>query len=275
MTRSEFDVLVDKCMTSPLFQKALSEFDLPEGFEVVIEPWPYGGLDHTDENRRFFQGLCFAQDKRSGNEDSNFYSFPLPIIPVMDAHTQKITRVDRPATGGNGDGLLEQTFKRDIIGHCKSSEYVPELLPEGTRKDLKPLNVVQPEGPSFRVTNESLVEWQKWRFRVAFNPREGATIHDVSYDGRSVMHRLAISEMVNYMLSQTYSWELIVLRLLRPFRMPTLDPLSIGNRPLTLAMAAAETWLTTSHWAVTVSGSLNISTPLSPGKTAPPKPFRM
>lgn len=184
-------------MKSPLFQQALSEFDLPEGFEVVIEPWPYGGLDHTDENRRFFQGLCFAQDKRSGNEDSNFYSFPLPIIPVMDAHTQEIIRVDRPATGGKGDGLLEKTFKRDIIGHCKPSEYVPELLPEGTRQDLKPLNVVQPEGPSFRVTNESLVEWQKWRFRVAFNPREGATIHDVSYDGRSVMHRLAVSEMVN------------------------------------------------------------------------------
>ncbi|KAJ5481212.1 hypothetical protein N7475_000024 [Penicillium sp. IBT 31633x] len=195
LTLTEFDVLVDRCMKSPLFQKALSDFDLPEGFEVVIEPWPYGGLDHTDENRRFFQGLCFAQDKRSGNENSNFYSFPLPIIPVMDAHTQEIIRVDRPATGGKGDGLGEQTFKRDIIGHCKPSEYVPELVPEGTRKDLKPLNVVQPEGPSFRVTNESLVEWQKWRFRVAFNPREGATIHDVSYDGRSVMHRLAISEM--------------------------------------------------------------------------------
>lgn len=197
LTRNEFDVLVDQCMKSPLFQQALSEFDLPEGFEVVIEPWPYGGLDHTDENRRFFQGLCFAQDKRSGNEDSNFYSFPLPVIPVMDAHTQEIIRVDRPATGGKGDGLLEQTFKRDIIGHCKPSEYVPELLPEGTRQDLKPLNVVQPEGPSFRVTNESLVEWQKWRFRVAFNPREGATIHDVMYDGRSVMHRLAVSEMVS------------------------------------------------------------------------------
>lgn len=182
-------------MASPLFQQALAEFQLPEGFEVVIEPWPYGGLDRTDENRRFFQGLCFAQDKRSGNEDSNFYSFPLPVIPVMDAHTQEIIRVDRPATGGKGDGLLEQTFRRDIIGHCKPSEYVPELLSEGTRKDLKPLNVVQPEGPSFRVTNESLVEWQKWRFRVAFNPREGATIHDVWYDGRSIMHRLAVSEM--------------------------------------------------------------------------------
>ncbi|KAI9044830.1 putative copper amine oxidase [Aspergillus affinis] len=195
LTVSEFDVLVDRCFASPLFKQALAEFDLPEGFEVVIEPWPYGGLDQVEENRRYFQGLCFARDKTKNNADANFYSYPLPLIPVMDAHTQQIIRVDRPATGGKGEGLRDQTFKRDIIGHCKGSDYVPELLPEGTRKDLKPLNLVQPEGPSFRITNESLVEWQKWRFRVAFNPREGATIHDVWYDGRSIMYRLAISEM--------------------------------------------------------------------------------
>ncbi|KAL6238306.1 hypothetical protein BDW75DRAFT_201973 [Aspergillus navahoensis] len=195
LTLSEFDVLVERCFASPLFREALAEFDLPEGFEVVIEPWPYGGLDLAEPNRRFFQGLCFAQDATKKNPDANFYSYPLPLIPVMDAHTQEIIRVDRPATGGKGEGLREQTFKHDIIGHCKGSDYVPELLPEGTRKDLKPLNVVQPEGPSFRVTDESLVEWQKWRFRVAFSPREGATIHDVWYDGRSVMHRLSISEM--------------------------------------------------------------------------------
>ncbi|KKK14408.1 hypothetical protein P175DRAFT_0500460 [Aspergillus ochraceoroseus IBT 24754] len=195
LSLSEFDTLVERCFASPLFQAALAEFDLPEGFEVVIEPWPYGGLDYSDSNKRYFQGLCFAQDASKKHPDANFYSYPLPLIPVMDAHTQEIIRVDRPATGGKGDGLREQTFKRDIIGHCKASDYIPELLPAGSRKDLKPLNVVQPEGPSFRITNESLVEWQKWRFRVAFNPREGATIHDVWYDGRSVMHRLGISEM--------------------------------------------------------------------------------
>lgn len=193
----EFDTFVERCNASPLYQQALADFNLPEGFGVVIEPWPYGGLDPSDENRRYMQGLIFAQDKNKGNEDANFYSYPLPIIPVMDANTQEIIRIDRPATGGKSDGLYDQTFSRDIIGHCTASDYVPELLPGGTRNDLKPLNVAQPEGPSFRVTNESLVEWQKWRFRVGFNPREGATIHDVWYDGRSVLYRLSLSEMVS------------------------------------------------------------------------------
>ncbi|KAN0071824.1 Copper amine oxidase, enzyme domain containing protein [Elaphomyces granulatus] len=191
----ELDTLVEVCQASPMFQKVLSEINLPEGFEVVIEPWPYGSPDDTDDNRRYFQGLCFARDTRLRNPDSNFYAFPLPFIPVMDALKREIVRIDRPATGGKGDRLTGQTHRPDIISHCNSSEYVPELLTEGTRKDLKPLNILQPEGPSFRVTNQSLVEWQKWRFRVAFNPREGATIHDVWYDGRSVLFRLGMSEM--------------------------------------------------------------------------------
>ena len=206
--REEFEAVIESCDRSELFKKAMSDFTLPEGFDIVIEPWPYGPLDYDEDNRRYFQALCFARDTRSRNPDANFYSFPLPLIPVMDAQTREIIRVDRPATGGKGDGLRDQTFDRNILAHTKPSEYVPELLPQGTRKDLKELNVVQPEGPSFRVIDESLVEWQKWRFRVAFNPREGATIHDVWYDGRSVLYRLSVSEMVRLlvaMLLMTYT----------------------------------------------------------------------
>lgn len=83
----------------------------------------------------------------------------------------------------------------NVLDHCVALEYVPELMEGGMRTDLKPLNLVQPEGPSFTVNNESLVEWKKWRFRVGFNPQDGATIHDVRYDGRSVLHRLSFSEM--------------------------------------------------------------------------------
>lgn len=117
----------------------------------------------------------------------------------MDYHKREIVRIDRLATGGKGDPLAPlKDVKEDAIGHCSVAEYVPELLPNGTRKDLKPLNVLQPEGPSFKIArDESLVEWQKWRFRVGFNPREGATIHDIRYDGRSVLYRLSVSEMVS------------------------------------------------------------------------------
>lgn len=55
--------------------------------------------------------------------------------------------------------------------------------------------MIQPDGPSFKVSDESLVEWQKWSFRVGFTPREGAVLHDLRYDGRSILYRLSFSEM--------------------------------------------------------------------------------
>ncbi len=112
----------------------------------------------------------------------------------MDTYTKKIVRVDRLATGGKEDGLAYGTHKKNILDHCSSAEYVPELLSQPMRTDVKPLNVTQPEGPSFQVDG-NLVQWQKWRFRIGFNPREGATLHDVRYDGRSVLYRLSLSEM--------------------------------------------------------------------------------
>lgn len=160
-----------------------------------MEPWPYGGPDEVDGDNRFFQGLCFGRDTRSGNPDSNFYAFPIPIIPIMDANKNEVVRIDEPATGGGGDSLIGSAVSGGIIDHCKGAEYVPELLPLGTRKDLKPLTVQQPDGPSFTIT-DNLIEWQKWRMRVSFNPREGAVLHDIRYDGREIMYRLSISDMV-------------------------------------------------------------------------------
>lgn len=114
----------------------------------------------------------------------------------MDTHNKRIVRIERLATGGQQDGFRNNTHSSKIIDHCASSEYVPELLSSGSRKDLKPLAVVQPEGPSFSVTDESLVEWQKWRFRVSFNGHEGAVLHDIHYAGRSILYRLSMSELV-------------------------------------------------------------------------------
>ena len=67
------------------------------------------------------------------------------------------------------------------------------------RDDVRPLEIVQPDGPSFHVEGNE-VRWQKWRLRVGFNAREGLVLHAIGYeDGgrlRPVLHRAALSEMV-------------------------------------------------------------------------------
>jgi primary-amine oxidase len=85
------------------------------------------------------------------------------------------------------------------------ASYLEEDQPR-MRTDLKPISITQPEGPSFTVDG-NLVQWQKWQFRVAFDPFEGLVLHQVAYcddahNGadeprvRPILHRASISEMV-------------------------------------------------------------------------------
>ncbi len=66
---------------------------------------------------------------------------------------------------------------------------------EGTPRDLKPIEITQPEGRSFTV-DDDVVRWAGWEFRVGFDAREGLTLNQLSVDGRSVVHRASIAEMV-------------------------------------------------------------------------------
>ncbi|GJC97599.1 amine oxidase [Colletotrichum higginsianum] len=197
----EFALFQDACVASQLFKDAMADFSLPEGFTVTIDPWPYGGPDEGEDIPSYMQGLVFARDASKDNLDSNHYGYPIPIIPVMDFTTKEIVRIDRLATGGAGDGLNPRppsSKPRPLFVNARSSassEYVPELLDMPQRADLKPINITQPEGASFRVHADNLVEWQKWRFRLGFTPREGAVLHDLCYDGRPVLYRLSYSEL--------------------------------------------------------------------------------
>ncbi|KAI8627789.1 copper amine oxidase 1 [Xylariaceae sp. FL1651] len=197
-TMPEFAMFQEACESSDMFKTAMEEFSLPDNFNITIDPWPYGGLDPDEDIPRYMQGLVYARDASKQNLDSNHYAFPLPIIPVMDVATKKLVRIDRLATGGIGDSLYPSApagKPNKLFEHCRSAEYVPELLDRPLRADLKPIDVTQPEGASFKVHSDNLVEWQKWRFRIGFTPREGAVLHDVCYDSRPVLFRLSFSEM--------------------------------------------------------------------------------
>lgn len=191
-----------KAWQSPLVKQAMEKCGLTEEQKknVEIDGWMYG-CDQEGDVPRYMMMLVYCRDPKANHLDSNLYAMPLPFVPVYDVLEDKLVRVDWCATGSEQDdknGINYSTLENEggnksLLDNCQGNEYHADLQPS-LRNDLKPLNVTQPEGPSFSVDG-SLVQWQKWRFRAVFHPREGLVLHDVCYDGRKTFYRLSMSEM--------------------------------------------------------------------------------
>jgi len=86
------------------------------------------------------------------NLDDNQYSLPFDFCPIVDTENGKVISIDIPKV-------------RRPIPKSKISQYLPNFIAEeygGLRKDLKPLEVVQPEGVSFKLRGREL-EWQNFK----------------------------------------------------------------------------------------------------------------
>ncbi|KAI4726004.1 hypothetical protein E4T49_06193 [Aureobasidium sp. EXF-10728] len=183
----EWELVHDACNKHPLVLQEIEKLKLPADAKIVNDPWSYG-TDDDRERRRLFQ--CYMYIVLQDDDEANHYSIPAPFSPVFDAHTLELLWIDRLPLGADAD--TEDTQPWNPV---KPVEYSATLLGQDYfRKDVAPLQVVQPEGPSFRV-NERNVKWQKWEFQVGWNVREGPVLHGVSYEGRSLFHRVSMSEM--------------------------------------------------------------------------------
>ena len=76
--------------------------------------------------------------------------------------------------------------------------YHKDLCELPIRTDLKPLDIIQPEGASWNITG-NLIEWQKWKIRFSFNYREGLVLHNIAYEDkdkvRPIIYRASLVEM--------------------------------------------------------------------------------
>ncbi|KAH7150663.1 copper amine oxidase-like protein [Fusarium sp. MPI-SDFR-AT-0072] len=182
--------VVELVHKDPLFLQELEKHGLDESL-VVCEPWMYGS-DGIDDARRLWQCFMFLRHPDHRDDmDCNHYAMPLPFSPVVDAEEGRIIRIDQLPTGADN---LPSNKKYEIP---PPNEYLSNY--QQLRADLKPLNVIQPEGASFTIAEDfessHLVQWQKWRFRVGFNGREGMVLYDVRYDGRPLFYRMSLSDM--------------------------------------------------------------------------------
>jgi primary-amine oxidase len=157
-------------------KRGIEDFDL-----VQIDPWPAGtfGSPH-EEGRRICRCLSYLR----ASPTDNGYARPVEgVIAFFDC--------------GNNE-VLEVVDLGVVPMPPERGSYLPEDNAP-LRTDLEPLEIVQPEGPSFQVDG-SLVRWGRWSFRVGFDPYEGLVLHQVTYHegdrARSVLYRASVTEMV-------------------------------------------------------------------------------
>ncbi|KAJ8115116.1 hypothetical protein OPT61_g3165 [Boeremia exigua] len=181
----------DACMADQRVQEEIEKLDLPPGASVVVEPWAYATDGQNDMSKRVT--MCWFYLRLLEHADANYYAYPLDICAEISEELE-ITKVYHlPSAPGEGISSESRPFDRRKLHATTASEYHPDLRPS-PRTTTKPYQVVQPEGPSFKVRGNYL-SWEKWTFRVGFNYREGLTLHDIRYDGRSLFYRLSLAEM--------------------------------------------------------------------------------
>lgn len=159
-----------------LRRRGIEDFDL-----VQIDPWPAGsfGVAH-EEGRRISRCISYLREERTDNG----YARPIEgVVAFFDS--------------GAGE-VLEVVDYGIVPVPTERGSYLPADIGPA-RTDLKPLEIVQPEGASF-VVDGNHVRWSRWSFRVTFDPYEGLVLHQVQYHDaervRPVLHRASVSEMV-------------------------------------------------------------------------------
>lgn len=189
MDKAELKIMVTNMMASPLVQAEIKKLQLPPGYTVCADAWPYvqGESKQNPGGSRRWQGYLYLNE--SDHPGDSHYGLPLPIAPVMDGETFEVIDIIHLPLKADYKGIPTQPWKP-----VTPEQHDPDLIRQPLRKDLKPYVVQQPEGPSFSVDGNQ-VKWQKWQFRVGFHSREGLYLQNITYDGRNVFYRISIPEM--------------------------------------------------------------------------------
>lgn len=171
--------LADRIVRSdPRWERAMRERHIRNLNRVAIACWSAGyfALPQTD-HARIVRALSYDR-----GDDGNFFAHPVEgVVAHVNLTTGKII-----------DFL-------DIDRDAPVPQENASLDPGSYRAAPAPLNIVQPSGPGFQI-EDGEVRWQKWRFRYAFEAREGLVLRTVGYedDGRvrPLLYRGSLSEMV-------------------------------------------------------------------------------
>src|SRR5580700_4705122 len=185
MTVDEWHECDEMLRAHPALAEALARRGITDLSTVLTDVWAYGAALVPERYRGLRLGWSDVWYR--GSEQGNPYAHQVSgLHPVVDLNRMTLLEIDDSLTGG------ASADQPEVMG-----EYLPELIPMPLR-EVKPLQVSQPEGVSFTLDGR-LLSWQNWQLRLGFNHREGLVLHQVGFDDggrlRAVAHRMSFAEM--------------------------------------------------------------------------------
>ncbi|KAL2426688.1 Copper amine oxidase 1 [Exophiala dermatitidis] len=159
----------------------------PEDMDkVYCDPWTIGYDERFGNGVRLQQALMYYRP----HVDDNQYTYPLDFCPIYDSNKREIIHIDVPKV------------RRPLSKAPSNNYHVKDIEGNGGyRTDIKPINITQPEGVSFKVQGRT-IEWQNFSVHVGFNYREGIVLSTITYfdknesKARPLFYRLSLAEMV-------------------------------------------------------------------------------
>ncbi len=174
----QFIAIEQAVVSDPDFIAACRKRGITDMSLVCVDPWSAGNWGLPDEEgRHIAHTFCWLRSRPF----DNLYAHPIEgLNGVVDIKAGKLIRVDDYGT--------------DVPIPPAEVNYEAQFR-DSFRAPLKPLDVVQPDGPSFVLDGHQLI-WDQWSLVIGYNAREGITLHQISYAGRPVVNRASLVEMV-------------------------------------------------------------------------------
>ncbi len=178
---SDFAAVDEIVKADPGWRAAMARRGLHDMSKLKTAPITAGVFGVADDDRRrMVRVLAFVQ----ADEQDLAWAHPVDgVAAYVDLIEKKVFKI---------------TDEFELPVPAESGLY-DEAIRGPYRTTLKPVEITQPDGPSFTLDGYAL-RWQDWSMRVGFDAREGLTLHQISLHSggreRPVIYRASIPEMV-------------------------------------------------------------------------------
>jgi len=179
----EFPLVEEVVHQDSRWLAAMAKRGLTDLTQLRVNPLSAGALTEDEHGRRLQR--CFTFVQRTPED--------LGWAHPVDGVTVIVDVVNREVV--------------DVVDHAEfpvpqedGNFHLSDWVAQPDRAGIKPIEITQPEGPSFTVDDDGVIDWLGWKLQVGFDQREGLVIHNVGITDagvvRPVLYRASIAEMM-------------------------------------------------------------------------------